>query len=311
MLQVLWSIFPIFLLIVLGNLLRRKGIPTVEFWNVNDKLVYWILFPSLLFYKTSTAEISGDLAGPLAATLLAGMLAATAFSLLAGKAMGYAPPVASTIFQGAARHNTFIALAIAERLYGAEGLVLAALATAILVPPTNIVAVVLLNVLHPNSNEQGLLHTLARDTARNPLILSVLAGMAFNLSDVGTVPVLHDTTGLLGRAALPIVLLATGANLHLTAMRTRPAPLTVACLGKFVVFPAAALGVALALGLSGLPLLIITIYSVMPTAASTFTVARQMGGDAPLAAAISTLQTLLSLVTVPLSILAVQALFPS
>ncbi|MAY67399.1 MAG: permease, partial [Rhodospirillaceae bacterium] len=59
MLNILWAILPIFVLIVLGNLLRRNGIPSIEFWNLNDKLVYWVLFPSLLFYKTSTTDLAG------------------------------------------------------------------------------------------------------------------------------------------------------------------------------------------------------------------------------------------------------------
>ncbi|MBO6838327.1 MAG: AEC family transporter, partial [Alphaproteobacteria bacterium] len=63
MLDIIWTIAPIFLLIVLGNLLRRNGIPSVEFWNLNDKIVYWVLFPALLFHTTSTLQLSSGMFG--------------------------------------------------------------------------------------------------------------------------------------------------------------------------------------------------------------------------------------------------------
>ena len=309
MVEIFLSILPIFLLIVLGNVLRRNGIPSIEFWNVTDKVVYWVLFPALLFYKTSTAEFGGDLAGPMATALLGGMAAAAAFSLAASKIFGFSAPVATTVLQGSARHNAFIALAIAERLYGTEGLFIAALATAILVPPTNLTIVGIMNVLLPSRSDRSLAYTLMRDLARNPLILSVLAGVAVNWADVGRVPLLHDTTELLGRAALPMVLLATGANIHFGGMRAAKLPLALAIVGKFLVFPAVAVGLVMALGLGGLPAYVITIFAAMPTASSTFTVARQLGGDAPLAAAVSAIQTLLSLVTVPVTLMIGRHLF--
>ncbi len=60
MIEMLLAIAPIFLLIVLGHALRRGGIPNIEFWNLNDKLVYWVLFPALLFYNMATMELSGE-----------------------------------------------------------------------------------------------------------------------------------------------------------------------------------------------------------------------------------------------------------
>ena len=70
LLPVLVSIAPIFILIVLGYLLRRNGIPNVEFWNMNDKLVYWVLMPALLFHKTSTIELSAELVGSYSVVII-------------------------------------------------------------------------------------------------------------------------------------------------------------------------------------------------------------------------------------------------
>jgi predicted permease len=309
MLGILWSILPIFVLIVLGNLLRRGGIPSVTFWNMNDKLVYWVLFPSLLFYKTSTTDLAGSHFGPLAATILTGLAAAVVCSLVAGLTLGFSRAAATSILQGSARHNTFIALAIAERLFGADGLAVAALITAVLIPPTNILVISLMNIILRHGGDGGLWAPVARDLARNPLILSVGLGIGVNLSGIGEIPVAHEVTEMLGRAALPIVLLAVGANIRINEMKASAAPIAVATTVKFLVFPAAAWGMCWTLGITGVPAYVLTIFAVMPMPPSSFTIAREMGGDAPLAASMITLQTLLSLITVPVSLVIAQNLF--
>ena len=309
MLNILWSILPIFVLIVLGNLLRRNGIPSIEFWNLNDKLVYWVLFPSLLFYKTSTTDLAGGFIGPLAAIILSGLVAAVAVSLILGFAFGYNRPQATSILQGSARHNTFIALAIAERLFGTEGLAVAALCTAVLIPPTNVLVISLMNIMLRQGSGGSLWAPVAKDLARNPLILSVGLGIGVNFLGTGEIPVVHEATGMLGRAALPIVLLAVGANIRLREMKTSASPIAVATAVKFLVFPAAAWAMCWQLGVTGVPAYVITIFAVMPMPPSAFTIAREMGGDAPLAASMITLQTLLSLITVPVSLVIAQKLF--
>ncbi|MFN3331894.1 MAG: AEC family transporter, partial [Caldilinea sp.] len=72
MFSIFLSIAPIFLLLILGYLLRRNGIPSIEFWNLNDRLVYWVLFPALLFNNTSTINLSGDLLSAFALVIYTG-----------------------------------------------------------------------------------------------------------------------------------------------------------------------------------------------------------------------------------------------
>lgn len=300
MIHVVYAIAPIFALIILGNILRRNGIPSIEFWNLNDKLVYWVLFPALLLKSTSTLDFSGALFGSFAMVILAGLGAAVAFSLVAVRLVGLSPESGTSVFQGAARHNTFISLAVAEALFGADGLALAALVTAVLIPVTNVLVVTGMVSMLPH--EQGVFRAILRDLARNPLLISVFLGLSMNGIGIGTVPVLHDTLGILGAAALPVVLLCIGANLRIKEMRARLGPVALSMAGKFVVFPLGVFAAIHIVGLDGLPALIAMIFGCVPTAAACFTLARQMGGDAPLAAAIVTLQTALSFVTLPIAI---------
>lgn len=305
MIEIQYLIAPIFVLIVLGHLLRRGGIPNTEFWNLNDRLVYWVLMPSLLFYKTSTIELSFNLIGSFAMVVLGAFACALVFSLLVTKIARMSGPVSSSVMQGAARHNTFIALAVAESIYGLDGLALAALITSLLIPVTNLTVVPFMVVLLDKDKEQSsgsmLLH-IVQELGRNPLLIAVALGISINLSGVGTIPVLHETTSIIGSAALPIVLMCVGANIRLRAMQASTVPVLISSVGKLLLFPLVIVGLAQLVGLSDQETFIAVIFGAVPTAAGAYTLARQMGGDAPLMAAIVTIQTCLCFITLPLTI---------
>ncbi len=302
MLTILLSIAPIFVLMLLGHGLRRGGIPSLEFWNLNDRLVYWVLIPALLFNNMSSMTISADLIGAYSIVILGGFGAAFGFGLLMN---GFCENRAagSSVLQGAARHNTFIALAVAERLYGTEGLALAALCSALLIPVTNLSVVPTLAIMLRKQDGQSLFIAISKELARNPLLLAVGLGLLVNVLDLGELPVVHDVARLLGSAALPIVLLCVGANIRVRKMATSIKPTILSMLGKMLVFPLAIFWLSRWVGLSELETLVAVLFGSAPTAASGFTLARQMGGDAPLMAAIITLQTLFSFVTLPLTII--------
>ena len=303
------SIAPIFLMIVLGHALRRGGIPNVEFWNLNDKLVYWVLMPALLFYKTSTIELSLHFIGSYASVLVGAFAAAAFVGTGLAKLAGLPNPVASSVLQGAARHNTFVALAIAERVYGTEGLAIAALATSILIPVTNVTMVSAMVSMHRSAQETGYLKPILRDLGRNPLLISVGLGLSVNASGIGPIPVLHETLGILGAAALPIVLMCVGANIRLKAMQSSTLPVLFSVLGKMIVFPVMIVVLSKLLGLTTLEMTVALLFGAAPTASSAYTLARQMGGDAPLMAAIVTIQTGLSFLTLPLTVYLVERYF--
>lgn len=149
------------------------------------------------------------------------------------------------------------------------------------------------------------MRAIARDLARNPLLVSVAAGVAVNLAGVGTIPVVHDVAQILGQAALPVVLLCVGANIRVREMAAAVAPTLLSTAGKMVVFPAVLVALALWMGLPPIAAVVAGLFGAVPTAASGYTLARQMGGDAPLMATIITVQTALSFLTLPLTVILV------
>ncbi len=310
MIDILLAIVPIFALILLGFALMRFSIPSMEFWHLNDKLVYWVLIPSLLFNRTSQIEVTADLVGKYAVVIYSAFFAVLILSLLVSKLFKWSIPSMTSVMQGSARHNTFIVLATAETLYGSSGLSTAALGSAILIPITNI-SVVTLMVL--NLSEGKKLHNLLlgtlRELARNPLILAVLLGMIFNYLNWENVPVLHETTRILGGAALPIVLLGVGASIKIKEISAEWFPVAMSCALKMVAFPMIIFMACIGLGLDAIHTSIAVLFGAAPTGAAAYTLAKQLGGDAPLMAAMIVLQTGISIITIPMTVTLVNMYF--
>ena len=301
MLTIFLAIAPVIVIIMMGYSLRRGNILSIEFWNFNDSLVYRILMPALFFAKISTADLSGNL-GDYAFLLYAGFFAAIFCGWFLGREIQ--APQASSLMQGSARFNTFIGLAIAEAVYGTKGLQLAVLGSALLVPIVN-VTVVSLIARQLGSGGKSILIELVK----NPLILSICAGVLFNLTGLNEVAVLHEIARILGNAALPIMLLSVGANLKLRGLSGSRKIIGFSMIGKFLINPIAVIFAALVLNTDPLFIQVALIFAALPTGVASYTLAREMQGDAPLMAAIITMQTLLSFIILPLTLLLGQVVF--
>jgi malonate transporter and related proteins len=306
--ELMLIVAPIFLLIVLGHGLRRGGFPSFEFWNLNDKLVYWVLVPALLFDVTSRLDVSSELLGDFIIVIYAGLSTAFVFSLMVGWLAGFENPLWTSVIQGSTRHNTFIALAVAERVFGAEGLAFATLIVALLVPVTNVAIVTSMVALLHRKESGRLTAAIAKDLARNPLLLSIAAGLSVNFAGFGPIPVVNDMAGILGAAALPIVLLCVGANIRVREVVISALPIGLAIIGKMIVFPLAIGAVALAIGMEPTQALVAMIFGAVPTAAASVSFARGMGGDAPAMAGIVTIETAVSFLTLPLTLMLAEVL---
>ena len=296
-------ISPVFILIILGNILRRIGVPDVSFWDVNDKLVYWALIPALLFHHISQINLSSSMLYSYGVVIISGLFVVTIVAIIMGKLLGYSPEVWSSILQGAARHNAFIALAIAGSLFGDEGLAIGAVFMLLYVPSINIVVI---TIMVSSLNQSGQTNSKKRilsvffELIKNPFILAMIAGLFISLIESDKLIILHDTSGLLGSAALPIMLLTIGAKIKVRDLALKITPILISNLLKLLAFPIIAYFVATFMGLSQLEIIVAVIFASVPTAASSHALAKQFGGDAQLMTSIVTTQVILSFVTIPI-----------
>ncbi len=303
------TVMPIFLLLVVGNLLRRNEFPGGNFWDLADKLTYWVLFPALLFQATSTAPLSNQVIGNYAISLLSSFGICAALLIAAVYLSKMKTPVATSVLQGAVRNNTFIALAVCESVLGTQGVLLAAVATAVLVPPTNLYCVTMLVVAQGKSSKTSLGKRLIQEIIRNPLIVSIFLGGCVNIAGIGPIPIFDGLLIILSKAALPFALLGVGAGLRIKAIRVAGLAVIMSSVSKLVIFPVVLAATLMITGLTGIPAIVIMVYGAVPTASSSYALAKLMGGDAEVMAGIITVQTLLSLITIPVIITLATSMF--
>jgi malonate transporter and related proteins len=215
-------------------------------------------------------------------------------------------PAFTSIFQGATRWQTYVALAVSGNLFGDVGLALASVAMVAIIPLVNVFSVAVL--AHYASPEKRSIGSIAMTVVRNPLIWACVIGLVINVVHLPLPKLWHEVADALGRSSLAIGLLVTGAGLHLEGMFRPSIAASVAVFLKLVLMPVIAVALALQFGLTGSNLAIVTACSAVPASSSAYVLARQMGGDAPLLAQIITLQTILAAITMPVAI-ALAAMF--
>lgn len=304
MLTIIAAIVPIFLLIVTGFALRRSLLKEESHWVGTELLVYYVLFPALLFRTLARAKLSEvPLFGVGGALLIAVLLMATlclALRPLLMQRLHVSGPSFTSIFQCSCRWQTYVALAVAGNLYGDVGLTLASVAMVAMIPVLNIMAVwVLAHYAAPTRLSWG---QILLTIARNPFIWACGLGLAANLIGLKFPTWIDDFIDALGRSSLALGLLVVGAGLQLRGVLRPDPPAMLSCFLKLIVMPAMAISLGLAFGLSGTNLAVVACCSSVPTASSAYVLARQMGGDAPLVAEILTLQTALAIITMPIAI---------
>ena len=288
------ALLPDFALILLGGGLRRVLQLGDHFWSGVEKLVYFVLFPALLFSGLVKARIDWSAAGPLLAVTMGTM--ATGMVLGHGARLFRISPMSfASQYQCAFRFNSYIGLAVAGKLFGMPGIAAMAIVVGVMVPPANLVSVWML-ARHGEAS-------VWRELARNPLIIATLAGTTANLAGFQPPEVLLQFLGRLGEAAIALGLLAVGAGLR-TASAKVGAGATAAAVYllavKLVAMPLAALGLIRWFELSGVYAGVALVYAALPTASSAYILAQRMGGDGARVAWLISAGTLLGMLSLPL-----------
>lgn len=300
---VIAALLPVFLLIVLGFVLRRSLMRLETQWHGLERLTYYVLFPVLLVQTLVKADLTKvPVAGVGGALLISAVVMSLLCLALRPLLTRWAVDGAAftSIFQGATRWQTYVALAVSGNLFGDFGLALASVAMVAIIPFVNVASVSVL--AHYASPEKQSVRAIVMTVVRNPLIWACAIGLAINVVQLPLPRIWHEVADALGRSSLAIGLLVTGAGLHLEGMFRPSLAASLAVFLKLILMPVFAVALALWFGLSGTNLVIVTVCSAVPTSSSAYVLARQMGGDAPLLAQIITLQTILAAVTMPIAI---------
>lgn len=291
-------LFPDFSLILCGYLVCRYTALDRSVWEQVESLVYYFLFPVLLFQSIVKSPLDlGAASGLIGAGFLMGV---------SGIAMAYALPHVPILrryidarehagsAQVAFRFNSYIALALSERLAGPQGLILIAVLIGVCVPLFNIGAVWPM-AKHSQTGFVGAL-------ARNPLIIATLCGLVANFAGLVIPPWMTPPLDRIGAASLALGLMAAGAGMQFSSL-ARAKALGVAVLAiRHLALPLVAWGLAHLFRLDTVQTTVLLAFSALPTAASCYVLASRMGYDGSLVAGLVTLSHLLGMASLPFAL---------
>lgn len=298
------ALLPVFLVIALGYGLYRTRLAPETMWSALEHVCYFLLFPCLIIKTLSTADFSKTPLGGLTAgfliTLILMALALIAARPLLKSTTAMTDQAFTSLFQGVMRWHGFMALAIVTALYGEAQVPIVAVAIAVMVPLLNVLSVSVLAIWGASMGAAK--PPLLRQLVRNPFIIACATGGALNVSGIGLPEPLFTSVSFLAGGALGLSLLSVGAGLRPGEISAARRVVAVGVVARLVIMPLMMFIVMTAMGVSGEPRTIAVICGAVPTAASAYVLARQMGGDAPLMANIITIQILVAAFTLPTAI---------
>ncbi|MEN5387940.1 AEC family transporter [Aliarcobacter skirrowii] len=289
--QIFTSLIPIFSLIMIGYLFKKISFPSNEFWPMADKLTYYVLMPALLIITLSKAKLESSDINLIFVSILAIFLTMILLMIF-NKISPTQNSSFTSIVQGGIRFNTYVFLALSASIFGDSGLAMAAVIITFAIPILNIFCITIFALYSQNSKINFLY--LLNSILRNPLIIACLMGSLINFSSISIPISIEKLLQILSNAALPLGLLSIGYTLVLKEIKSSKKDLTISTIAKFLILPVTIYLFAKLFELDNSMISILVLFAIMPTAPSSFILARQLNGNLSLMTSIITVQTLLS-----------------
>jgi len=299
--EILASTLPIFLISLLGNLIKRRWLKSDEFWRGIEKLSYFFLFPIMLFSYISVADLSASSMIKLVLALIISTCI-IAVGLICYQTKKNSDNIQFTsTFQGVIRYNTYIFFGVSGPLLGSEGLAMVSIISSYMIIFTNVITVMVFAYYIPNSSVaksyKASFILMLKLIFRNPLIIASIIGFIFNYANLELHLGVKKTLSILADSALSIGLLNVGAGLkfamHATLLRN---VLLTSCV-KLIIFPIVTVIVLSLMSITGTAKSIGIVYSCLPCASTAYVLSRQLGGDPDSMASIITFTTIFSIVS--------------
>ncbi|MBQ7335195.1 MAG: AEC family transporter [Clostridia bacterium] len=306
------AVAPIVIMVAIGYLLKKIGFMNEMFAKMANKLVFRVFLPSMLFLNVYKIDDLGGMDFGYVAYVLVALAVIFLLALPAVLMLTKVPGRRGALLQASFRSNyALIGIPLAQSLFGAEGVTVATLLSAVTIPMLNILAVISLSVFH-DGGEKPSVKKILWNIVKNPLIDSVLIGLAvlglraifvhtgnsFRLTDITPV---YTVLGYLSNMATPMALLVLGAQFEFSAISSLKREIIFGTLMRTVIVPALGIGAAYVLfgsRFNGAHFASFVAMFATPVAVSSVPMAQEMGGDATLAGQLVVWTTLVSAFTV-------------
>lgn len=284
-------LLPDFILILAAWAISRVTALDHKIWEPVEQLVFWILFPCLLFSSALTAKL--DLAQYIPMLLLL-MFCMCAMGLLSYSAKWLFHPDPINLISGiqtTMRFNTVLVLAVSTRILDSAALEMMVITIALLVPFSNALSIF--------SLAKGYGTNVIPQLIKNPFVIATFLGLSCNIFQIHLPEVLTMNTHRMGMASIPLGLMTVGASLKFTETKKDTALVTYWTFLKLFAFPALAYIGASVVDLPPNQKFNAVVFACMPTATSSYVLANRMGGNGSIVAITISIMTLVAAVSVP------------
>ena len=293
--QILLALFPSIALIASGYVFQQRRFFATEFWNGAEKLNYYVFFPALLFSSLALAQADWQHLSDVIWTMLS-VIAVVMLLMYGLQAKRHILPARFGVYvQSAVRFNTYIGLTIVAALAASNESQMLAVMLAVCIPLVNVISII---ALLPK--EQLRLGNVLISVLKNPLVSSCVVGIAVNVLDIPLWLGLQQLLKLLATCSLTMGLLCVGAALQFTQVKNKLSLVLMNSVWRLLCIPMLAWGMCVLFGLNEVATQVLVIFFGLPTASASYILTKVLKGDASLMASIISMQTLLSMVTLPL-----------
>ncbi len=298
------TLFPVFALIVLGNLLKHYKLTDEKFLKTSDSLVYFIFFPILLFWKIGGASSAAGISGGLYLAAICAVVTIFILSSISIKLFNISDYQAGSFSQSCYRFNTYIGMAIIINAMGEAGVRYFGVLIGFVIPIINVIVVsTLIWFSGKRFTPPERIRFTARALVSNPLILGCIAGIAYSRS-IGSFPVvLENTFRLMSMVTLPLALLSIGGALSFTGLKNHIKVSIIAAVFKLCILPVAGYIFLKAFNVTDIPFKVGMIFFTLPTSTALYILSSQLNSDTELASSSIVLSTILSFLSLSVALL--------
>ncbi len=298
------ALFPVLALILAGTVLKRLHITDSHYLHTSDRLVYYVFFPLMLFWKIGAAPLQFDGGWHYLLAAALAVVSVCILSLLFIQIRSVGRYQAGSFNQGCYRFNTYIGMAVVINAFGPAGAQLYGILVGLIIPMINVLIVtVLIWFRDDDTNRGNRFTTTLKYLLANPLIIACVCGMLYSRL-VGYFPVSVDNTlKLMSQVTLPLALFSVGGSLTFSSLRDNMSLALASAVFKLAVLPLLGFVFLWLFGVTGLAWKVTMLFCTLPTSTAIYILSSQLKSDTDLASAVIVMSTLLSFVSMSLMLL--------
>ena len=295
------ALFPVFVLIVLGKVLCQFGYTTKSYLQTSDKLIYYIFFPVLLFWKIGGSSQAASIDVPFIISSVLVVSIGIVASLLLIIYTPVAPFKAGSFAQSCYRFNTYIGVAV---VLNSLGVAYFGILIAIVIPLINVCAVSTLIWYSENdSGNSGKGVVILRSIVSNPLIIGCVLGIIYSRTINNFPEYVDNTLQMMSMVTLPLALLSIGGALTFKGMSKNLNLSLLAASCKLILLPLAGYTVYKLAGVDGIGFQVGMLFFCLPTSTALYVLSSQLNSDTELASSSIVVSTILSFFTLSVALL--------